>query len=160
MANTFRVTTLGLKEFKTNIDGLKKEMRRKTMRSATTAGARVIVLEARRGAPVKTGALKKSIESLRDIRESKIDLEVRAVSVFKVPGVYAATRENVRKGKAGKTYLMDPPTFYWKFNELGTVKQPAKPFIEPALANNIQKVTDAVAKKLAEGIAKTKMVKP
>ena len=152
-----RVTTVkveGLAPLQRQLRQMTQEMRRKILRSATTAGARVIVLAARAKAPVKTGALKKSIGSRRDIRECKKDYEVRAVSVFRVKGIYAATKENVRRGRAGKSYMMDPPTFYWKFNELGTVKQPAKPFIEPALRDNISQVTDAVKNVLTDRIFK------
>ena len=147
---SFQVT--GLQPLGVALAGLSTDMQKKAVRQAVTAGARVIVLAARRNAPVKTGKLKKSIESLRDKQNSRPGFEVRAVSVFKVFGVYANTRENVRKGRVGKKYLMDPPTFYWKFNELGTVKQPARPFIEPALAENLQKVTDTMKAKLAERI--------
>lgn len=149
---TFRVE--GLRELRDQLQRMSAKMSKKILRSATTAGARVIVVAARANAPVKTGALKKSIGSRRDIRECRKDYEVRAVSVFRVKGIYAPTKENVRRGRAGKSYMMDPPTFYWKFNELGTVKQPAKPFIEPALRDNISQVTDAVKEKLIEGIFK------
>ena len=154
MASTVRIKVEGLIPLQRAMRRMTQNIRKKILRSATTSGARVIVLAARANAPVKTGALKKSIGSRRDIRECKVDYEVRAVSVFRVPGIYANTKENVRRGRAGKKYMMDPPTFYWKFNELGTVKQPAKPFIEPALANNISQVTDAIKERLIEGLLK------
>ena len=147
---SFRVT--GLQPLGVALAGLSADMQQKGVRQAVTAGARVIVLAARRNAPVKTGKLKKSIESLRDKQNSRPGFEIRAVSVFKVFGVYANTRRNVQKGRVGKKYLMDPPTFYWKFNELGTVKQPARPFIEPALSEHLQQVTDAMKAKLTERI--------
>ena len=155
MANpviTYKVD--GLVELQRRLDTLKNKTSQKIIRSAVTAGARIIVLDARRRAPVKSGALKKSIESLRDKENSRPGIEFRAVSVFKVPGVYANTKENVRKGRAGKTYLQDPPTFYWKFNELGTVRQPARSFIQPALSENVDKIIAAMRKKLEEGLAK------
>lgn len=155
MASKMTVKVDGLVELQRQLKAMSTQMSRKILRSATTAGARVIVVAARAKAPVgKTGELKKSIGSRRDIRECRKDYEVRAVSVFRVKGTYANTRENVRRGRAGKTYMMDPPTFYWKFNELGTVKQTAKPFIEPALQDNISQVTDAVKQRLTEGIFK------
>lgn len=144
----------GLVELGRRLEQIKTRHAQKIIRSAVTAGARVIVLDARRRAPVKTGALKKSIESLRDKQNSGPGVEFRAVSVFKVPGVYAKTKENVRKGRAGKTYLQDPPTFYWKFNELGTVRQPARPFIQPALSENVDRIISVMRKKIEEGLAK------
>jgi HK97 gp10 family phage protein len=155
MANagiTFKVQGLDL--LGRQLAELRGKTAQKIIRSAVTAGARVIVLDARRRAPVRTGALRKSIESLRDKQNSGPGIEFRAVSVFKVPGVYANTKENVRKGRAGRTYLQDPPTFYWKFNELGTVRQPARPFIQPALSENIGRIIDVMRKKIEEGLAK------
>lgn len=149
---TYRVD--GLDALGRQLAELRGKTTQKIIRSAVTAGARVIVLDARRRAPVRTGALKKSIESLRDKQNSGPGIEFRAVSVFKVPGVYANTKENVRKGRAGKTYLQDPPTFYWKFNELGTVRQPARPFIQPALSENVGRIISVMIKKIEEGLAK------
>lgn len=52
---------------------------------------------------------------------------------------YANTKENVRKGRAGKTYetLGDSrnpggDTFYWRFLEFGTQNMAAQPFLRPA----------------------------
>lgn len=155
MANagiTFKVQGLDL--LGRQLAELRGKTAQKIIRSAVTAGARVIVLDARRRAPVRTGDLRKSIESLRDKQNSGPGIEFRAVSVFKVPGVYANTKHNVRKGRVGKTYLQDPPTFYWKFNELGTVRQPARPFIQPALSENVGRIIDAMRKKIEEGLVK------
>lgn len=147
---TFRVD--GLKQLRANILSMNEKMSKKIIRSAVVAGARIIVLAARAKAPYKYGALMKSIGSRRDIRESTKTLETRAVSVFRVPGIYADTPANVRKKRVGKTYMMDPPTFYWKFNELGTVRQPARPFVEPALYNNIPGIIQTIRNKVNDGI--------
>lgn len=162
MASNMRVEVKGLKELSDTLATMRTEIQGKLIRSATTAGARLIVLAARNNpdTPVDTGALKKSIKSLRDKRESKPGYEVRAVSVFKVYGVYGNTKHNVRKGRVGKKYLMDPPTFYWKFHELGTVKHRARHFVENALSQNIPAVIEAMRKRLAEGIVKIKGTKP
>lgn len=60
---------------------------------------------------------------------------------------YASTRENVRSGRAGQQYATagskENPggdTWYWRFYELGTAHQAAKPFLRPALNNNIDTV--------------------
>lgn len=62
---------------------------------------------------------------------------------------YANTRENVRKGRAGKTFLTagskgNPggDTWYWRLLEFGTEKMPAQPFMRPALSRNAQRATD------------------
>ena len=62
---------------------------------------------------------------------------------------YAATRENVRSGRIGQQYATDGSkdnpggeTFYWRFVELGTSRTAAKPFLRPALNNNVDGVQD------------------
>lgn len=152
MANiTIRID--GLRELGDSIRRMNKKVGNKLIRSAVKAGADLVVRTAKGNAPKKTGKLKKSISSRRDILNSKAgSLETRAVSVFKTTGVYGDTPHNRRKGLVGRKFLQDGPTFYWKFNELGTVKQPARPFIQPALSNNIQAVTDVIANRLRQGI--------
>jgi HK97 gp10 family phage protein len=61
---------------------------------------------------------------------------------------YANTKGNVRAGKAGKSYATGGDksnpggdTFYWRFIEFGTSKLPARPFMLPALRDNIGKAT-------------------
>jgi len=153
MAGSFTVRIEGLKPLGASIDGLKKNLRKKLMRSAVAAGAAVVVRAAKANAPVDTGALKKSISSRRDILESRLDIETRAVSVFRE---YASISGAVGKPKKGDRKLVEGPTFYWKFNELGTVRQQARPFIEPALSGNVGPVTQAMREKLVAGILKFK----
>ncbi|ENW5234524.1 HK97-gp10 family putative phage morphogenesis protein [Acinetobacter baumannii] len=55
---------------------------------------------------------------------------------------YTNNAQNRRAGRVGKTYQTDGRVFYWRFLELGTSKQPATPFLRPALYENIEQVTD------------------
>lgn len=62
---------------------------------------------------------------------------------------YVNSKDNVRKKLAGKTYKTDGDktnpggdTFYWRYLEFGTQHSPAKPFMRPALQNNISIVTN------------------
>lgn len=55
---------------------------------------------------------------------------------------YTNNAQNRRAGRVGKTYQSDGRVFYWRFLELGTSKQPATPFLRPALYENIEQVTD------------------
>lgn len=61
---------------------------------------------------------------------------------------YGNTRENRRKRRVGGSYstLGDKgnpggDTWYWRFRELGTEHEPARPFLRPALENNVQAVS-------------------
>lgn len=55
---------------------------------------------------------------------------------------YTNNAENRRSGRVGQTYQTDGRVFYWRFLELGTSRQPATPFLRPALSENIQPITD------------------
>ncbi|HAV6189343.1 hypothetical protein CV951_010160 [Acinetobacter baumannii] len=55
---------------------------------------------------------------------------------------YTNNAQNRRSGRVGKTYQTDGRVFYWRFLELGTSKQPATPFLRPALYENIEQITD------------------
>jgi len=55
---------------------------------------------------------------------------------------YTNNAQNRRSGRVGKTYQTDGRVFYWRFLELGTSRQPATPFLRPALYENIELITD------------------
>lgn len=55
---------------------------------------------------------------------------------------YVNNDHNVRKKRAGKTYQLDSRVFYWRFLEFGTSRQPATPFMRPALSNNVDLITN------------------
>ncbi|MFA3129916.1 HK97 gp10 family phage protein [Acinetobacter pittii] len=55
---------------------------------------------------------------------------------------YTNNSKNRRSGRAGKSYQSDGRVYYWRFLELGTSRQPATPFLRPALYENIEQITD------------------
>jgi HK97 gp10 family phage protein len=74
---------------------------------------------------------------------------------------YANTKHNRRKGRVGKTFKTagskaNPggDTWYWRFVEFGTSKFGARPFLLPAITQNIDAATDAVANRLSTQIDK------
>lgn len=149
---SIKFESVGLRSVKDAFANHSKNLQRKALRQAVTAGAKVVVRAAKASAPVRTGAVRRAIRSLRDKKESIAGrTEVRAISVFSTKGAtYINNRANRRQGRVGQIYQRDPPEFYWKFNELGTVKQAAKPFIGPALAQNITQAIDAMKQKLQD----------
>lgn len=70
----------------------------------------------------------------------------------KIP--YTNNAQNRRSGRVGKTYQTDGRVFYWRFLEFGTSRQPATPFMRPALANNVQKVTDTFSQSFSAELDK------
>lgn len=58
---------------------------------------------------------------------------------------YVNNTRNRRMRRVGGTYATGGSTFYWRFYELGTSRQPARPVMQPALFNNAGKALAAMA---------------
>ena len=76
---------------------------------------------------------------------------------------YGNTKENVRKGRVGKTYKTGGDkgnpggdTWYWRFVEFGVPSRgiAARPFLLPALEMNAETATSVIAADLRKGIDK------
>lgn len=149
-----RMKVEGLPELKQAFDKLTDGVRKKALGPAIAAGALVVLKEAKKLAPVDTGALRDAIKQRRSRRDSKQDYEERHVGVFKVRGgKYANTKLNRRLQRVGKEYTEEPPEYYWRFLELGTVKAPPKRFLRPALQNKKQEAIERTKQRLAQKIA-------
>lgn len=128
-------------EFKSVLKALQNlpiNIQKNVMTGATRAGANVVRDEARRLVPIDRGALKKSIGLIK--RKAKSKNEV----IFSI---------TPRKG--GKVNV-----FYSRFQELGTSKFPAKPYLRPAIENStdevLQATKDYIAARLPAEVAKAK----
>lgn len=96
---------------------------------AAEAGGRVALSEARRLCPVKTGRLRASLTLTQ--------------------GKKTPTKANVRIEHGKKEY-------YGKFVELGTKKQPAKPFLRPAVDENKKQISDAVTEEIGRAVGRAR----
>lgn len=65
---------------------------------------------------------------------------------------YKNNSYNRSKQRVGQTYMGPGMVYYWRFLEFGTSKMKAQPFLRPALANNVGKVTDAITGKINDSI--------
>lgn len=65
---------------------------------------------------------------------------------------YSNTRENRGKARVGKEYKTGGSTFYWRFLEFGTSKIRARPFLRPALAENVDKATEVAVVELNKAL--------
>lgn len=108
--------------------------------------------------PDSTEKIYKNIVVQQVKRKNKNPGEV-VMSVGIKGGAYANTKENRKKGRAGEetanigsTSNPGGDTFYWRFKEFGTAKMAAEPFMRPALADNIDAVTDDFASTLQADI--------
>jgi HK97 gp10 family phage protein len=99
------------------------------------ANIRKLVTEPNKdGKPSKsTGALEKAVTVGRGKYLGGNLGERYMVWLPKVKKKYANTRDNVRKRRAGKTYMVESPQFYGRFLEYGTSKMQAKPWLRPAV---------------------------
>jgi HK97 gp10 family phage protein len=141
----------GLPDLRAALQGIAPKLRRRALRNALAAGARVVRDAARAQAPIlntsersapyrKPGTVKGAIT----VRTSKQARKRGDVGVF----------VNVRPAKGparGARSTRDP--FYWRFLEFGTAKMSARPFLQPAgaklaqaLGVFLQKIGPAIAK--------------
>lgn len=115
------------------------------VRQALRKGAIIIQKEAQKnirdivaepnkdGKPSKsTGALEKAVTVGRGKQLGGVNGERYLVWLPKIKLKYANTRENVRKRRAGKTYLAEGNQFYGRFLEYGTVKMRPHKWLVPA----------------------------
>lgn len=141
MAASVTVKIEGLSELGRALKALGDDVVLKTSRIATRAAANIIRDNAKRNAPVRTGALKDAIGVRRDTKLSTPGYEVMGVGVFKLTGkAKGAHKDEVS------------PAFYWRFVEFGTVKMSAKAFLRPAYDQSKTEAVDALVDVLGKGI--------
>lgn len=147
MADSVKVQ--GLRELGLAMQGLSADMAGKIARQAVAAGAGVVRKDARAKAPRDSGNLQAAVVMKRlPKRETPLTEE------YYVTVRQGRTRDAI-KGKRG-TGKQGKDAFYARFVEFGTVKMPARPFMRPALENNTEAATEAMAKRLRDRIAKVK----
>ena len=139
----------GLRELGLAMQSLSADMAGKIARQAVAAGAGIVRKQARAGAPKDTGNLQAAIVMKRlPKRETQLTEEY----------IVAARKGRTKDAKAAKagTGKLGKDAYYARFVEFGTVKVPARPFMRPALENNTQAATDAIAARLAARIDKVR----
>ncbi len=126
MAGVFALRIDGARDLERALAGLVPRARGRILVSALRAGGRPIVEDARRRAPVDTGALRDSIGIVMRRRER--NAAVAALGLR-------------REGRGGKV------AFYGKFFEFGTETMAPQPFMRPALASQEQAAIRAFREK-------------
>lgn len=128
----------GLDAVLAKMRGLAPKLVKKGMRSAGTKAMRIVRDEARRGAraiddPESAANIAKNIITRYDARGSK-----------RVGG--AVTKVGVMGGARPAKGRED--TGHWRLVEFGKEGVPARPFMRPALANNVEQVTSTYVQSL------------
>lgn len=155
-----RVKMEGLEELRRNVAQLNDKMRKKVLGASAAAGAAIIRDEAKKVHKWKsrTGSLEAAIKHRRSRKGSKQDYELRQIGVFKVKGgKYANNAANRRLQRVGKEYQEDPPEYYWKFLEFGTVRGIGPnefSFLRPAFNSKKQAAADRTAEVLRQRLAR------
>jgi HK97 gp10 family phage protein len=132
------VEVKGLAELKRKFEEIPRALRRRVLRNALAAGARLVRDEAKRNAPVMSSAMKApyrkpgTVRAAIKVRTSKLDTRAGNVGVF----------VNVKPAKSGQRGAKNPnDPFYWRWLEFGTKKMGAKPFLQAGAT----KLNDALA---------------
>jgi HK97 gp10 family phage protein len=142
----------GLGDLKRSLAELTNDLKRKVIRAGLRDAAAPIAKQARENAPVLKkpatyrlpGTLKRSIITKASKRFNGQNGEI---------GVYVAVHK--RKGLGGKASARNPfDPFYWRFQEFGTQKQAAKPFMGPAFNANAQSAISIFQSRLKTRIDK------
>jgi HK97 gp10 family phage protein len=155
------VTLSDTRPFIPALSAMNEKVQKKTARKAAYAAMQIVRKAAVANAkeidnPDSPRAVWKNITVQNSPRQGRrVGGIVMRVGVKGGARQYAQTKSNVRKGRAGKTYrtLGDKgnpggDTWYWRFVEFGTATRRAQPFLQRALAENAQEVTDATARAL------------
>ena len=133
-----RVEVRGLRELQDALKKLPKKLERRVLNSALSAGARIMVKDAKNRAPVlkdllnpnrRPGTLKKNIRA-RPIKPYEHTASV-IVGVRKLSSKAITAFKKSQSGKKGGSQNPNDP-FYWRFVEFGTSKMQARPFLRPA----------------------------
>lgn len=131
------------------------QLQKGAIRRAGTKAMRIVRDAARNSAPVRSGKLRKEIVTRNNARRGRqIGGAVIQVGVRGGAKQYQDNSRNRRMQRVGQSYEGGGNVFYWRFLEFGTKYIRARPFMRPALANNVTAVTDTFANELEREIQK------
>ena len=150
----------GFAELDKTLRGMKEEIARKALASATAAAASVVRAEARRRAKAKGLELEGFLINNIAYKKEKTPAGLIQYNVGVRHGLTKKEKKTRKKklgvSKDGKRllvrYVNDP--FYWRFHEFGTKKMKARPFLRPAFEATQEAQVEAMRKRLAARIEK------
>jgi HK97 gp10 family phage protein len=137
-----------------NFKEVKAQMRNKAVRAAARKGANVIRDAAKAGwRAVDRQETPNSIADNVAVQFAGRTFRRTGDIMFRV-GIrggaksYVNNTRNRRMRRVGEKYNTGGTTFYWRFYELGTSTQPARPVMQPALFNNAGKALAAFVQEM------------
>lgn len=165
----------GIEAVLTKFDRLSKEARYKSGRSALRSAANLIMRKAKENAktiddPITSEEIAKNVAVRWSSRDYKIngDLKFRVGilggALSKTRDALRAMKKRAQRGIASLGALGEiagkgkknpgGDTFYWRYQEFGTSKMRAQPFLRRSLSENIDEATSEFIKKFDKGIDK------
>jgi HK97 gp10 family phage protein len=145
----------GLTEILKRMDDLAPNIQTRMLNGAMRAGASTVQKEVQSRAPVlqrptpdRVAGLIKANVAVRKMTKRRLPAGMATgYSVGVLGGATpreANTRKNRRKGISGQAVIAKERPFYWRYVELGTEKQPARPFVRPGFDASKLAAVDAV----------------
>jgi HK97 gp10 family phage protein len=131
----------GFKELADALKQLPKNVARKHLRGSVAKGATRIRKKARELAPKDTGEMSKDIQVKR---ERTAGDHIASYSVF--------VRSGRKSRLSGKARNVDKDSFYWVYQEMGTSKMAAHPFMRPAFEGEKEAAVDDIGAELDKRI--------
>lgn len=144
-------TVRGAKQLDDLLRLLPRKIVAKHLRKALRAGANVIKDEARRHAPVRADEARKTFAAPDRKRKGFKVVKARPPGFLRRQIIVGFRRQQV---ETGMTVSIGPSkaAFYGLFQELGTSRQAARPFLRPALDVKADEAIAAIGAELAKAL--------
>jgi HK97 gp10 family phage protein len=158
----FELNAPELEDLLKNLRQFTPKLQRRGLTQALRKGARPIVKDARArlakhiaktDQSQSTGALSKAITTRVNPRLGRRE-GGSALSIGIRGGAkeYVSNRQNRKLGRVGQSYEQGGNQFYFRFLEFGTSKMHARPFLTPALAENVYDTQTNIAMEIRKAI--------
>ena len=143
----------GIPDLRRELAAIPGKLRKRALRTALAAGARVVRDEARRRAPIISASATAVLKGYRKPGTLRRALAVRTSKIARRRGDVGVF-VNVRPAKAGQRGARSPhDPFYWRWVEFGRSGAQAFPFLQPA-AEKLGQALQVFKEKIGPAIAK------
>lgn len=123
------VRVSGLPDLRAALAGIAPKLRRRALRNALAAAARVVRDDARSRAPILSASARAPFRKPGTVRKAIVVRTSKLARRNGDVGVFVNVRP-AKKGQRGAKSASDP--FYWRFLEFGTKKMGARSFLQGA----------------------------
>jgi HK97 gp10 family phage protein len=157
----FELNAPGLDQLIKDMREFTPKLQRKHLTQALRKGMAPVRKSAQQKVPTDTGALKRAITTRANSKLGKrMGGAAMQVGIRGGAKEYVNNARNRRTGRVGQSYEQGGNQFYFRFLEFGTSKLAARPFLRPALAENIGNTTQIVTTELRTAIDRIARERP